>query len=446
MPEVHGVLIIARNGDRTEFYQDPYTYEPSYTESTPLGAVESHQLGSYLRSTYLNPSSPSYIKGIHADLVQNDQLAVHAKAGGEGTAIFDSAIAVLQGLYPPNSNNEIELANGTKIVTPLGGYQYVPVEMAPSGVDRALEPWTQCPAFEQHIKDVYASKGFEETATSAERFFSVVRDYVFGRPTELENAIYDYINSQLTHNQTYAYRLPPTYIEQAHGYASYHENAIFSDKEIGGIGNIAGRTILHPILHSLERITFDSDPLKFLLLETSYQPFISLFHMMEMVNEHPQLAAIPNHASALAFEILRGPPPELREFLRIKFKNGTSGEFETYPIFGHKGDIAVTEFLYRLENFAISSQKQWESACGVHSGYFGITSAAESMNALLTVFSAFLLLGMFALAWFKRRRGTSVRVHDVVSRSNPRWARLAYGWSLAYCGQREIATFAMSLG
>jgi len=39
MPDVHGVLIIARNGDRTEFYQDPYTYEPSYTESTPLGAV-----------------------------------------------------------------------------------------------------------------------------------------------------------------------------------------------------------------------------------------------------------------------------------------------------------------------------------------------------------------------------------------------------------------------
>lgn len=56
-----------------------------------------------------------------------------------------------------------------------------------------------------------------------------------------------------------------------------------------------------------------------------------------------------NHASALAFEILRGPPPELREFLRIKFKNGTNEEFQTYPVFGHQGDIAVTEFLYRLE-------------------------------------------------------------------------------------------------
>lgn len=414
MPDVHGVLIIARNGDRTEFYQDPYTYEPSYVDSTPLGATESYQLGCHLRSTYLNPSSPSHIQGIHADLVQNDQVVVHAKSGGEGTAIFDSAIAVLQGLFPPNPNNEIELANGTKVVTPLGGYQYIPVEMAP-GVDRALEPWTECPAFEQHIKNVYTSEGFKGTANFAGHFFDVVRDYVFGRPTTLENAwnIYDFVNSQLTYNKTYAYRLPPTFIEQAHGYANYHENAIFSDKETGGIGNIAGRTILHPILHSLQRITFDEDPLRLLLLETSYQPFISLFHMLEMVNDHPQLAAIPNHASALAFELLRGPPPELREFLRIKFKNGTNEDFQTLPIFGHKGDIAVTEFLYRLENFAITSQKQWESACGIHSGYFGITSAAESMSMLLAAFSVFMLLGMFVLAWFKCRRGTCVPVRDV---------------------------------
>lgn len=34
-----GVLIIARNGDRSEFLQDPYSYAPSFTESTALGAV-----------------------------------------------------------------------------------------------------------------------------------------------------------------------------------------------------------------------------------------------------------------------------------------------------------------------------------------------------------------------------------------------------------------------
>lgn len=39
MTDVLGVLILSRNGDRDEFYQDPKTYEPSFTESTPLGAV-----------------------------------------------------------------------------------------------------------------------------------------------------------------------------------------------------------------------------------------------------------------------------------------------------------------------------------------------------------------------------------------------------------------------
>jgi hypothetical protein len=126
----------------------------------------------------------------------------------------------------------------------------------------------------------------------------------------LSMQVYDFINSELTHNKTYAYRLPPTFIEQARGFADFHENGVFSDKDMKGIGNsssfivdhapdrdlicsvVAGRTILHSILKSLERISFNGDPLQFLLIETTYQPFISLFHQTEMIQEHPELAAI----------------------------------------------------------------------------------------------------------------------------------------------------------
>ena len=38
-PEVHGVVVIARNGDRTESWQDPVTYKSGSTISTPLGEV-----------------------------------------------------------------------------------------------------------------------------------------------------------------------------------------------------------------------------------------------------------------------------------------------------------------------------------------------------------------------------------------------------------------------
>ncbi|KAF8554823.1 phosphoglycerate mutase-like protein [Imleria badia] len=416
MTDVLGVVVIARNGDRLEYYQDPKTYKPDFTESTPLGAVESHQLGSFLRSVYLTSSSPSYISGMKDDLVDTHELRVHAKAGGEGPVIFDSAIALLQGLYPPDSNNKIILANGTAVVSPLGGYQYVPIETVEPGNDRSLEPWTDCPAFEEHIASVYASSEFKATEKAAKPFFGAVRDYVFGRPTTLENAwnIYDYVNTQLIHNQTYAHRLPPSLIDQARGFANYHENAIFSSGEPGGIGNLAGRTILHSILSSLERIAFDGNPLQFLLIETSYHPFISLFHILELIKAEPELASIPNYVSALAFELRRGPPPEDRAFLRLKFKNGTNDNFQTYHAFGHKTDIPLTEFIYRTENYAITSQKQWSAACGIgfNDEYLHIGSQQGASSTVFAACAAILFVGVFALAkYIKRSRSKKQYIH-----------------------------------
>jgi prostatic aicd phosphatase len=58
-------------------------------------------------------------------VVNVDQLTVRADAGG-GNVILNSAYALLQGLYPSTKKSELTLANGTTILPPLGGYQYVP--------------------------------------------------------------------------------------------------------------------------------------------------------------------------------------------------------------------------------------------------------------------------------------------------------------------------------
>lgn len=81
----------------------------------------------------LDPSHP----------IPPSRVNVHAKSGGEGAAVFDSSIALLQGMFPPTPSNKIDLANGLTVVAPLGGYQYVPVEMTEGG-DHVLEPWTDC--------------------------------------------------------------------------------------------------------------------------------------------------------------------------------------------------------------------------------------------------------------------------------------------------------------
>lgn len=62
--------------------------------------------------------------------------------------------------------------------------------------------------------------------------------------------------------------------------------------------------------------------------------------------------------SALAIELRRAPPPDAREFLRFKFRNGTSEEFRTIHTFGHREDIPLTEFIYRLE-VCLSAYRWW---------------------------------------------------------------------------------------
>ncbi len=55
---------------------------------------------------------------------------------------------------------------------------------------------------------------------------------------------------------------------------------------------VASRTALHSMLKALERIAFNGDPLQFMVIQTTYQPFISFFHQTDAIESHPELAAI----------------------------------------------------------------------------------------------------------------------------------------------------------
>ncbi|KAJ8074426.1 hypothetical protein PM082_015327 [Marasmius tenuissimus] len=409
MSTVLGTVVVARHGDRSLFPEDPYTYKGPVTESTPLGQAESHQLGGNLRSLYLNPSSESFVSGIKRDLVDPKQIQVYAKNGGEGNVVFDSTIALLQGLFPPTERNTLTLANGTTVTAPLHGYQYVPVETVEPANDKSLESWLDCPAFEKHIKEFYDSEEFKRKAEESKPVLESFRDYVYGRSLKLENAwnLYDYISTQLTYNQTFAYRLPPHVLERARTLANYHENGIFSDSKPSGIGNIAGRTTLHLVLDALERMGFEQDPLKFSLIETTYQPLISLFHEIEAVDANPALKSIPNFASAITIELRKTLPPDVRPMIRLRFKNGTQADWEPLHAYGHRGDIPLTEFIYRAKGGAISNNRQWAQVCGVPEGRKPIHTYATGPTSGLCAFV------LFALVWLSvrliKRRSASKR-------------------------------------
>ncbi|CCM06036.1 uncharacterized protein FIBRA_08282 [Fibroporia radiculosa] len=386
--EVIGAVVLACNGDRTAAYQDPITYEAGPTLTTPLGEVssyqlytqhfqsheptfnlqvQSYQLGAQLRDIYLDHDSPSRIFGVDADLVDFSQIHVIIKAGAEGPAAFSSGMGLLQGLFPPSTDHNILLSNGTKVVAPLGGYQYVPVETVDPSNDHSLESWIDCLAFEKHVKEVQESSEFMQATRASQQFFNVMQDFMVGRAASLENAynLWDFVSTQRTHNMTYAYRLPPTLVEQARGWANFRENLIFSDPEPTGIGN--SRTALSPIIGFLQDIAYNDEPLKLMIIEATYQPFISMFHMTGAVDALHALAGIPDFGSALVIELRQTQDADTRHALRFRFKNGTVKDFRTLEIFGHRDDIPLTEFIFRLETSIINTRDQWAKSCGVRS-------------------------------------------------------------------------------
>ncbi|KAI0671089.1 phosphoglycerate mutase-like protein [Trametes maxima] len=372
--KVLGVVVFARHGDRQGFYQDPETYTASSTVITPLGETQEFALGSLLRSLYLNASAPTYIQGVaNSDsLFQPNQVVVRADAGGEGGVIFDSAVALTQGLWPVTPRASTQLANGTNVTSPLGGYQYVPIESVEPNQDVSLEGFTSCNTFDDHTEAFYASPAFQQKASEAAQFFEDLKPYMDGRPVTLQNMwnIFDYMNVQSIHNATFANTLPAGYLERARDLANWHEYNVFSDSSVSGIGNIAFRTMLPSVLTSVQRIANASDPLKLHYSAIAYKPFLSLFNMTGVVADGALPPTIVNYAASVVLEIHQ-PASATEPVLRFTFKNGTDdAAFRTYPMrfAGWDGsadtDVPLSTFVRAFEPAAVNTTLQWCNVCG----------------------------------------------------------------------------------
>ncbi|KAF5355273.1 hypothetical protein D9758_006063 [Tetrapyrgos nigripes] len=427
---VLGVVILARHGDRQGFYQDPNTYSATDTEITPLGEKQEFQLGQLLRSIYLDSSSPSVISGINSTIANSTQLIVRADAGDEGGVIFKSAMALLQGLFPSNSNDSTTLANGTTVTAPLDGYQYIPIESVDTDNDISLEGWTQCPAFDKSTQAFYNSSEFQKKANESSSFLNQLPQYLDGRPVTLQNMfnIFDFINVQNIHNARFHQALPDTFLRQARDLANYHEYGVFTDPDVAGIGNMPFRAALPSVLNGLADIKNASQPVKLVYQSISYKPFLSLFNMTGVASMNSSLAGIVNYAAAVALEV-RQPSDGSEPVLRFKFKNGTEEpDFTTYNFMNTTGDVKLSSFVDFMTPNAINSTSEWCTICGnTNSRGCDAISAANAqgraaaavhqpispvgagfLGAGLTLFVVLCMLGvMFFLGFLTIGRGRS---------------------------------------
>jgi len=359
-----GVVILTRHGDRAGFYQDPDTYEATSTVITPLGTKQEFQLGGLLRSMYLNASSPLNIATMNDTIADQTQIHVRADAGGELGVIYDSAVALLQGLFPATANYTSDLADGTVVEGALGGYQYIPIESVEPTNDVSLEGYTSCAPFNDATTAFYNSSEFMQMKNASAAFLSMLPQFLDGRPADLENMynIYDFMNVQFIHDAKFAKALPPTFLAQALSLASWHEYGVFTSPQLDGIGNIAGRTILPGILSELASIANASDPLKLAYQSLAYKPFLSLFNMTGVAQANPQLAGLVNYASAVTLEV-RQPSAGGEPVVRFSFKNGTDADFVQYNLIGSTGDVPISALADHVNSALINSTSQWCTVC-----------------------------------------------------------------------------------
>lgn len=118
-----GAYIFHRHGDRTSKSTPP-------TALTALGANQVDTSATWFRNRYIANGSSNPLLHISPDLAVLSQLSVTAPVDN---VLQASANVFTQGLYPPAGNEANQtLADGTSTQAPLGGYQYIPVNIVTS--------------------------------------------------------------------------------------------------------------------------------------------------------------------------------------------------------------------------------------------------------------------------------------------------------------------------
>ncbi|SCV72155.1 BQ2448_4849 [Microbotryum intermedium] len=374
---VIGVVLLARHGDRQGFYQNPNTYAASHTSITPLGEQQLYQVGNMLRTIYAESTSDRAIEGLSNSTLNAAQINSTADGGGEGGVIFDSAVALWQGFYPPNATVSLEtLANGSIITSPLNGYQTLQISTVLPADDVDFESWVNCGTWTNRTNDFYNSTAFLNKASESASFLKGLQTagLVGDRNVSLVNAynLYDFINVQRIHNSTYSNLLNASgnsTLGQMRALADFHEYGSFTDSADSGIGNIAGRTFLPRVLASFAQFA-NGIEVKIAHYQMSYKPFLSIFNMTDLsAAGFAGATSLVNYGSIATFELRRSMTNSTGFDVRFGFRNGsfdgtTPFDFTYYPLFGSSSvDTPLSSFEMQLASSIIPNTTAWCHAC-----------------------------------------------------------------------------------
>ncbi|PFH56854.1 hypothetical protein XA68_15849 [Ophiocordyceps unilateralis] len=372
---VLGVYIFHRHGDRSAKAWKPVNL-------TALGAVQVHSSGSFYRDRYV--TGDGRLAGLGTDVAVAGQLSVTAP---RDAVLQASALTFLQGLYPPQDSVAETLANGSRVVAPLGGYQFVPVDPAAARTgDRPedsawLQGGTGCVNAEVSSNGYLASKEYHDDYHDSldfyQRLLPVIKDTYGQDAANFKNgySIFDLINVATIHNASIpsASLLTPSTRARLFHLASAHEwNLAYNTSE--PIRAIAGAVLAGQMLDSLRAIV-DGKPAAPRLNAQfgAYGTFMAFFGLARMPAASADFYGICNYASSMVLELVSKvakPGPD-DVSVRFLFANGSAADtpLKPYPLFGQKSlTTPWREFASAMGQFAITDSAHWCDVCGKTDG------------------------------------------------------------------------------
>ncbi|KAI0838948.1 histidine acid phosphatase-like protein [Hypoxylon sp. FL0890] len=381
---VLGVYIFHRHGDRT-----PKALAP--TDLTPLGADEVFQSGSYYRAKYIASNASSPIYGLSDDIAVPTQLSVISPAD---SVLQSSALAFLQGIYPPAGTNGITvLANKSEVQAPLGGYQYIPVSTsstASSSSDSENSEWLQggsgcgnalVSSNNYFLSSEYVSK-FDQTKGFYGDLLPVINSTFSASQANFKNAytIFDYVNVATIHNQTIPSSdlLTNETLFQLRTLADNHEwNLAYNSSD--PIRAIAGATLAAQIVQQLNSTLTGKGQTPLGIQFGAYASFMSFFGLAQLQTVSADFTGIVDYASSIVFELVTNAtgisstsyPSADEVSVRFYLANGTAAMNtpKVFPLFGQsETTLPWSTFASEMSKFAVGDTASWCQACGNTTG------------------------------------------------------------------------------
>lgn len=381
---VLGVYIWSRHGDRTAKSTPPVNL-------TDLGYSQVFTSGTYFRNRYIASGATNKIYGMNSDLVKQSQITASAPVD---VVLQNSAQGFLQGLYPPvgATLGTESLRSGASVEAPLNGYQLIPLGVVSTGTGSENAFWLQgtsnCANAQISSNNYFLSQEYLQTLNRTQSFYDGIRPMVnrtfTASQTNYKNAyvLWDLLNVASIHNATNNFPsadlLTNETFFQLEGLANTHEFGLaYNNSE--PIRAVTGSIMANEIVTALNGTITGKGANKLNIQFGAYAGMLSFFGLTNLTSVNPDFYGVPDYASTLTFELVTNATVNSSSFpsadqisVRFLFHNGTtsnSSQPVEYPLFNSgRSPLPWTDFATSMNKFAITSQRQWCTACGNSTG------------------------------------------------------------------------------